>query len=232
MSTMHLDREYAFIVATFAKDAGLLPDGLTATQFAKALRAANARTFNEAYKHRGANAVSIGRFKRLVTDTESVRNSASSLAYNIDWDLMTCDESANAFSNVLIKLGETVGDDLLQRVLRGSASAGPTYSHGFDTTDFETNWPRFVKAAGQIVPIFDSGATGFRWVINGVVDMQTGNNPATGEYHIKGARQFQVGFASAIGLTGPKKEVMRLVKLIKKHAAYIKGESRGKRDFI
>ena len=58
------------------------------------------------------------------------------------------------------------------------------------------------------------------------------NNPETGEYAAVGQRPDELGFASYIGVEGPRDEVDKFVALVKRWAVDIKGESLGRRDFI
>lgn len=72
----------------------------------------------------------------------------------------------------------------------------------------------------------------FHWQNPSLV-LETENNAITGKFsERKYHRPVEKGFAGYIGITGERKPVLRLVKDIKRKAAYIKGESKYARDFI
>jgi len=79
------------------------------------------------------------------------------------------------------------------RVKAGAASC--------DITDFGPHWPAFKAALG--IEYAGRGEHGFLWRGLGI-EVETGNNPETGEYRIVGARESQPGFASYIGASGER----------------------------
>lgn len=105
---------------------------------------------------------------------------------------------------------------------------------GFDLTDFKPGG--FVKVlkgieASPSVTIRTVGVGSgsfykeFHWKGKGVTII-TGNNP------ISGGPRGEKNYASYIGISGSPEAVKNAVKLIKKYAEYIKGESKNRRDFI
>jgi hypothetical protein len=64
------------------------------------------------------------------------------------------------------------------------------------------------------------------------VKLITANNPVTGQYADRRSRPVEKGYASYIGITGNPRLVKRLATSIRKRASFIKGESKGRRDFI
>jgi len=72
---------------------------------------------------------------------------------------------------------------------------------------------------------------GFVWK-NKNLKLVTGNNPITGKYDNPKQRKPEKGYASYIGIEGNKRQVLNLVKDIKKRATGIKDESPHRRDFI
>lgn len=119
-----------------------------------------------------------------------------------------------------------------------------TVEHGFDLTDFGDGNPggeakgaekfkKILKALGlpEKAKLQTSPYPAFVWKNNNI-EIMTGNDPVSGKYARTGQRDNQPGYASYIGITGNKADVAKAVSLIKKEAAFIKDESKGKRDFI
>ena len=102
------------------------------------------------------------------------------------------------------------------------------YKYGFDLTYFDIEgWNASgITFSGQI-----DGA--WAWKAPGCV-LVTAYNPLTGEYCRPHAHDMEkeMGYASFMGVEGEKADVMRLVRLIKKHAVYIKGFEAGERGYI
>lgn len=119
----------------------------------------------------------------------------------------------------------------------------PVVEHGFDTTTFnhddETDGSRGAKRWMKILKALKLPAKARlqtdpykAWVWeNDELEIMTGNNPLTGKYAF-GGRKDEKGFASAIGITGPKSVVKKAVNMIRREAGFVKDESRGERDFI
>ena len=111
--------------------------------------------------------------------------------------------------------------------------------HGFDLTDFKPNGFQKVLKALKIRPKaqLDRNESGWEWKGNGII-IVTGNNPLTGEYAaaVSGKspvkRKKEKNYASYMGIEGKPQLVAQAVELIKQQAAYIKGESKGQRNFI
>ena len=111
--------------------------------------------------------------------------------------------------------------------------------HGFDLTDFKPGgFKRFLKALG--IPMVAKGSsTGVSWSDgksffwrNKDIIIITGNNPITGQYRNKN-RAPEKNYASYIGIeTKNRKDMKRVVNLIKQNTSYRKGESRGTRGYI
>ena len=110
--------------------------------------------------------------------------------------------------------------------------------HGFDLTDFKPGgFKKFLKALN--IPTIAKGShTGGSDTSNGFffrnkyIVIITGNNPITGKSRNKN-RAPEKNYASYIGIeTKTREDMDKVVKLIKQHTSYRKGESRGRRDFI
>jgi hypothetical protein len=63
------------------------------------------------------------------------------------------------------------------------------------------------------------------------LEIITGNNPITGEYY-NGARLKEIGYASYMGFQGTPEMVQKALKMLKKHATYIKEIDKKERQFI
>ena len=117
--------------------------------------------------------------------------------------------------------------------------------HGFDLTSFGTaeKFKKVLKAnklptKGEKKCTVDKDLMGsaikmcqFEWA-NKNIKLITSNNPITGQYNEPKRRKPEKGYASYIGIVGDDKQVLKLVKSIKKQASFIKDESIGARDFI
>lgn len=111
--------------------------------------------------------------------------------------------------------------------------------HGFDLTDFGENWPKVVGGLGLTFsgPLMrriggERVRCGFRFKTADGLYFYCGNNPETGEYGLKDRRAPEKGYASYIGLKGPKDRVVQAAQFVRVHATYIKGESPRRRDYI
>jgi hypothetical protein len=67
--------------------------------------------------------------------------------------------------------------------------------------------------------------------VHGELEIITGNNPITGEHYSKG-REKELGYASYMGFQGTPAMVKKALKMLKKHAEYIKGIDPKQRQFI
>lgn len=111
--------------------------------------------------------------------------------------------------------------------------------HGFDLTHFGDNWIEFATQlgltySGAMTRLWDGKRTrcGFRFKGPDGLFFYCGNNPVTGEYGLADRRAPEKGYASYIGIQGPKAAVKRAAELVRKHATYVKGESPRRRDYI
>ena len=114
----------------------------------------------------------------------------------------------------------------------------PGFQHGFDLSDFKPGgFKKLLKTLG--IPTIAKGShqgcsdtsNGFFFRNKDIVII-TGNNPITGKYRNKN-RGPEKNYASYIGIeTKTREDMDKVVKLIKQHTSYRKGESRGRRDFI
>ena len=114
----------------------------------------------------------------------------------------------------------------------------PGFQHGFDLSDFKPGgFKKLLKTLG--IPTIAKGShTGGSDTSNGFffrnkdIVIITGNNPITGKYRNKN-RAPEKNYASYIGIeTKTREDMDKVVKLIKQHTSYRKGEARGIRDFI
>ena len=104
---------------------------------------------------------------------------------------------------------------------------------GFDLTCFKSAevWEKILESLSiSEISNHDAKRRYYKWSGKDIT-IFTGNNPITGEYGSKGQRGNEKGYASYIGIEGEEKQVLKLVKLIKKHGD-IKDESPLSRDFI
>ena len=114
----------------------------------------------------------------------------------------------------------------------------PGFQHGFDLSDFKPGgFKKLLKTLG-ITKIAKGSHQGGSDTSNGFffrnkdIVIITGNNPITGKYRNKN-RAPEKNYASYIGIeTKTREDMDKVVKLIKQHTSYRKGESRGRRDFI
>ena len=114
----------------------------------------------------------------------------------------------------------------------------PGFQHGFDLSDFKPGgFKKVLKVLG--IPTIAKGSSsggsdfsnGFYFRSKDIIII-TGNNPITGKYRNKN-RAPEKNYASYIGIeTKTREDMDKVVKLIKQHTSYRKGESRGRRDFI
>ena len=114
----------------------------------------------------------------------------------------------------------------------------PGFQHGFDLSDFKPGgFKKLLKTLG--IPTIAKGShqggsdtsNGF-FFRNKDIIIITGNNPITGKFRNQN-REPEKNYASYIGIeTKTREDMDKLVKLIKQHTSYRKGESRGRRDFI
>ena len=114
----------------------------------------------------------------------------------------------------------------------------PGFQHGFDLSEFKPGGFKKVLKALSIPTIAKGSHTGGSDTSNGFffrnkdIIIITGNNPITGKYRNKN-RAPEKNYASYIGIeTKTREDMDKVVKLIKQHTSYRKGESRGRRDFI
>ena len=150
--------------------------------------------------------------------------------------------SDEAFAGRLRELAVTTEIDRLRAFaqreeITASRSNEPSHStvahHGFDLTHFGSAWPEFAEAAGLTYAGRTPNGRAFLWTTEAGTEMTTQNNPAHGEYGPgREQRDDEPGYASYIGLTGPKDDMWRVIGLIRKHAASIKAESFDQRRFI
>ena len=114
----------------------------------------------------------------------------------------------------------------------------PGFQHGFDLSDFKPGgFKKLLKTLG--IPTIAKGShqggsdtsNGFFFRNKDIVII-TGNNPITGKYRNKN-RAPEKNYASYIGIeTKTREDMDKVVKLIKQHTSYRKGESRGTRGYI
>ena len=107
--------------------------------------------------------------------------------------------------------------------------------HGFDLTDFKNGGFQKVLKLLKITPkaklTKKHGSYQWDWKGNGIL-IVTGNDPITGKYATPNRRKDEKNYASYMGIEGKPELVANAVELIKKYATYIKGESKGQRNFI
>lgn len=106
------------------------------------------------------------------------------------------------------------------------------YQCGFDLTDIpatkffkllklnELTWTNRKNDSGAFVWGFKDG-----YIV-------TGNNPLTGEYMRPNQREFEIGYASYIGVQGTKAFRDRVAKFIRRNATSIKEFDGKRRQFI
>jgi len=122
-------------------------------------------------------------------------------------------------------------------------------AYGFDLTDISgSRWQEVLQAVGAssspnlVMTTTTRGASYGAWYWQGSgILLVTKNNPITGEYAPddfgdgKGKRvacKLETGYASYIGIEGDAEKVALAAKLIRKFAGYVKGVSKGSRDYI
>jgi hypothetical protein len=64
------------------------------------------------------------------------------------------------------------------------------------------------------------------------IQVVTANNPISGEYYRKGQRENEQGYASYMGFSGTPEKIKLALKLLKKHAEFIKKIDPKRRQFI
>lgn len=115
MSVMIIDKTSIRAIATYAWRNKLLPKGLTATRFARALSAANCETYNTRYEHHGVNEKPLKRFIRVKWDDHIIDDLMSSLSCNVDWFRVTDDDVVAAALAVQRALPNGVDGHLVMR---------------------------------------------------------------------------------------------------------------------
>lgn len=108
-----------------------------------------------------------------------------------------------------------------------------TYKHGFDLTLFKDGGFQTVLRTLRIPQTAKKQKQHQGWLWNNDrIAIVTYNNPITGEYYT-GERQAEVNYASYMGLESRDQKLLQdAVASIRWRARYIKGESRGEREFI